>query len=113
MPRKTIPHSYSRPEGTVFTRIPAEKDGMEFQNNENQVLVVKNSGKATLSVKVHYAPDQHGRTGVRELSVEAGEEKVIGPFNRTLFNQRETGNMVHVDFSFETNVTVGVISIQS
>ncbi|WP_342422886.1 hypothetical protein [Paenibacillus sp. FSL E2-0178] len=54
--------------------------------------------------------DKYGRTGQKVVSVPAGEQCFIGPFDAELYNQ---GGFVHVDFSVSTDILVGVLSLQS
>ncbi|OYD08546.1 hypothetical protein [Paludifilum halophilum] len=81
-----------------------QTNGMEFTNTGREVLLVENTGTGALTVTLDYAPDRFGRDGQKSVTLQEGETKVIGPFDRDLYNQN---NKVYVDFDAATgNVAV-------
>jgi hypothetical protein len=111
LPRTTIARSTTKLSGADLSMVAADSvNGMQFQNNGNQALVVNNASAAGITVTIDFAADRHGRDGTKTISVGAGGEKYIGPFIPELYNQ---GGYVYVDFSADTSVTVGVLSLQS
>jgi hypothetical protein len=111
MPRTKIVRTTASLAGVEIGVIAANAvDGMEFQNNGNQVLFVDNGGGTSINVTIDMAPDQFGRDGSKVVAVPDGEQRFIGPFPPIPYSQ--DGN-VHVDFSAATDVSVGVLSLQS
>lgn len=102
---KTVPST----SGASTNFISADAiNGMYFKNTGEELLLVKNDGTAAVTVTVISVPCSHGRTAHEVVTVNVGETKVIGEFEKSLFNQPGTLN-VHVDFSAATGVTVAVI----
>lgn len=113
MARTTLNHINALDSGVALTLSATDAiNGMQFQNNGNQVLIVNNASAAAITVTVDFAADTFGRDGVRTISVAAGAEVVIGPFIPTLYNQGAAKSYVHVDFSADTSVTAGVVSLR-
>lgn len=111
MARATITRSTASLTGVeLATQTANSADDMQFQNNGSQLLFVDNGSGGAVNVTIPMCPDKYGRTGQRVVSVPAGEQKFIGPFDTELYNQ--TG-CVHVDFSVSTDILVGVLSLQS
>jgi hypothetical protein len=96
--------------GVAPTFSVASSTGDEFKNDENTFLHVKNGGAASITVTINSQQlCNHGSTHNLSISIPAGGERMIGPFNRTRFNN-DTGN-VEVGYSDVTSVTVAAISI--
>jgi hypothetical protein len=111
LPRTTVARTTTNLTGIDLATQAADMvNGMQFQNNGNQSLFVDNLGISSISVTIDFAPDRFNRDGSKVVAVPAGEQKFIGPFIPELYNQ---GGYVHVDFSDDTSVTVGVLSLQS
>lgn len=111
MPRVTITRTSPNLSGTELIKVPADDvNGMQFQNNGNQILCVDNGGAAAVNVTIDMAPDKFGRDGSKIVAVPAGGQRFIGPFLPDQFNQ---GGFVYVDLSADTDVLVGVLSLQS
>ncbi|MNC67463.1 hypothetical protein D3C75_1179630 [compost metagenome] len=94
----------------LVTQAANSADDMQFQNNGSQLLYVDNGSGSSVNVTVPMAADKHGRTGQKVIAVPAGEQRFIGPFDAELYNQ---SGYVFVDFSVSTDITVGVLSLQS
>jgi hypothetical protein len=108
MARTNINVTDASKSGTVLSYVAADAaNGMEFSNSGEEVLHVKNSDTAGKTVTLKSVPCSHGRYGDLSITVAAGEERVIGPFDTHLFNQQN--GKVNVDFSAATSVTVCVV----
>lgn len=94
----------------LATVTPVVLDGVQFQNNGNQMLFVDNGGLASINVTVDMGADRYGRDGTKVIAIPAGEQRFIGPFNPNAYNQ---SGYVNVDFSDDDTVLVGVLSLQS
>jgi hypothetical protein len=112
MPRTRIAPNIATEAGALLTLVAADSvNHMEFLNNGNQVLRVKNGSAGSLNVTLRSAPDKFGRSLTKVVVVAATEDKAIGPFLPDLYNQSD--NTVQVDFSASATITVGVLSLQS
>ncbi len=88
--------------------VPA--DGHKFNNTGREFLHVKNGAVSPITVTIQ-TPGLVDGLAVAELTVavpNAGE-RMIGPFPTNIYNQ--AGNMVYVDYSSETSVTVAVLRL--
>lgn len=85
---------------------------MMFINDGKTALHVKNGGAGAVNVTIVSVPCSHGRTADKVVNITAGAEKIIGPFDVDLFNQRTTNaGKVHVDFDADTSVTLAAIKL--
>lgn len=74
----------------------------------NSMFRVKNGGGASTVVTVNsVAPCSHGFDHDLTITVLAGEDRLIGPFPRSRFN--DTNSQVGVTYSVVTSVTVAVL----
>ena len=111
MARVTIARSTVTLSGLELATADANSaDGMQFQNNGNQILFVDNGSGSSIDVTIDMAADQYGREGSKVVAVPAGEQRFIGPFPPTPFSQN---GYVTVDFSASEDVEVAVLSLQS
>jgi hypothetical protein len=96
--------------GVAPTFSAASATGDQFKNDENTFLHVKNGSAASITVTISSQETcNHGFVHHLSIAVPAGGERMVGPFNRTRFNN-DTGN-VEVSYSAVTTVTVAAISI--
>ena len=93
---------------TAYTA--ANADGHSVANNGEMFLHVKNAAVADITVTLVSVADPWGRTGDREVTVTAEEERMIGPIPPLLFNQAD--GTVSVNFSAVTTVTVAAIRLR-
>lgn len=108
MPRTNISVIDATQTGAIKTYVSADAvNGMEFSNNGDEIIEVKNGGASPITVTVVSVPCSHGRTADSVITVAAGEERVIGTFDAHLFSQ--SNGKVNVNFSSATSVTVAVI----
>lgn len=92
----------------VYTDAAASGD--TFGNQGNVCLFVQNGGEATIDLTfVAQNKCNQGHLHDLKVSVEAGKEKVIGPFEPTRFN--DTTSMVHVNYSAVDSVKVAAIRL--
>ena len=86
-------------------------NGNTFPNNGQTLAIVRNGSASAITVTFTSVPDPYGRTGDAVVSVPAGTDMVVGPFNQALFNQTSVnpGN-VNVSFSAGTTVTMALLS---
>lgn len=85
-------------------------DGHSFVNDGNMFVHVKNGGGAPINVTLIVPAKVGGLTITNPvIAVTNGTEKMIGPFDPTLFNQA-TG-IVYLDLSAATSVTLAVLRL--
>lgn len=95
--------------GKAVTYSAAAVGGDSFANNGMTLLHVKNGGASAVTVTVNSQKTcNYGFDHDITVSVAAGEERVIGTFNRERFSDND-GN-VQVTYSGVTVVTVSAIS---
>ena len=88
-------------------------NGNFFINNGRTLLVIKNGGASSITATVTSVPDPYNRTGDVPVTVAAGAEMVVGPFEQTLFNQASGAGAggVLLAWSDATSVTVSAVSL--
>lgn len=90
--------------------VAADSLGDEFKNDGKTVLHVKNGGAASINLTINSQQlCNFGFDHDHSISVPAGGDRMLGPFDRTRFNS-DTGN-VAVSYSDVTSVTVSAIAI--
>jgi hypothetical protein len=95
--------------GVASTYVAASAGGDSFANNGHTVFHVKNGGASAITVTVNsQTACNHGFDHDITVSVAAGEERIIGTFDRSRFNDA-TGNVL-ITYSAVTTVTVCAIS---
>lgn len=90
----------------------ADVAGDALANNGSTVLHVKNGDASshTVTIASQVANPPPGTVAQdQDVAVPAGEERIIGPFNRSAFNDSD-GN-VQVTYDDVTSVTVAAISV--
>ena len=89
----------------------ADVAGDDFANTGNEFVDVVNGGGAPITVTpVVTSTISTGETITPEtVSIPAGENRQIGPFDRTIYNDA-AGNM-HIDYSDITSVTTAVLQL--
>lgn len=88
-------------------------NGMKFRNNHPTVLLVRNAGTSPVTVTVvTSAVIEDLPVPDRQVTVPAGEERVIGPFLPRYYDQTGADRgFVYVDISDDTSVTVAALHI--
>jgi hypothetical protein len=85
-------------------------NGHSFVNDGHQMLYVKNGGGSSINVTISTTGKLAGLSlAALVIAVPNGQERMIGPFDPTVFNQAD-GN-VYADLSGATSVTVGVFQV--
>ncbi|MFK7695405.1 hypothetical protein [Paenibacillus sp. HJGM_3] len=115
MPRTAIPIQTNNFQGGANVTLGAADsvNGMQFPNDGDTTLMVRNAGGSAITVTVVSVPDEAGRTGDLALSVTAGGVAIFGPFRPAWWNQSGAdAGKVNVNFSSATSVTVGAIKQQ-
>jgi hypothetical protein len=96
--------------GKSLTETAASSGGDTFANNGQTLFKVTNGGTASITVTVNSQKlCNFGFDHNLDVTVAAGEEKVIGSFDRPRFND-DSGN-VSITYSAVTSVTVCAISL--
>lgn len=97
--------------GLVAVYSLAAAEGHAFENNAKVVLHVRNGSGLELSVIVRAGYTRSGlKLADRVVTISAGGEAFIGPFDTTTYNQTDDGaGQVYVDYSATEGVTVAAI----
>jgi hypothetical protein len=113
MARTEITVQDSNQSGITPSYVAADSvNGMMFVNDGKTLLHVKNGDAAAKTVTITSVPDFYGRSGDLTISVAAGSEKIMGPYETHLFNQSGTNlGKVYVDFDADTSVTLTAIKL--
>ena len=113
MARTALTPVVSTRAGVALTFGAANADGHSLANAENEALLIVTNGSAspiTVTIPIPKTVDGKAIASL-EVAVAAGATKVIGPFPKGLYNQ--TGDVVHINFSDVTTVTVAAIELGS
>lgn len=105
--------------GVEPTFIAAIADGHKIPNNGKMILYVKNTNAASRTITVKTPGIVDGDLDIEEriVTVPATSERVIGPLDTGVYNMgaeadAETErNMVYVDYSVITDVTISALKI--
>lgn len=114
MPRTVItPTNVDPQESETLTLEDADAmNGMMFVNDGSSVLIVKNDdAMLTPTVTIVAVPDEAGRSVNYAKAVAVESTEVFGPFRQAWWNQTTTNlGYVYVNFSDDTNVSVGLLN---
>lgn len=84
--------------------------GDEFANDGSSFLHVVNGGGGAINVTLATTQTVDGLAVADQVvNVPAGEDRMIGPLRRGLFN--DAGGLVQVTYDGVTSVTVGVFAL--
>ena len=93
--------------GATFSPASAAGGGDKFVNTGNELLYIKNGGGSTITLTLD-AQTVAGLTITDPtVSITAGQEKVIGPFDPRYFT--DSSGFLNLSYSAVTSVTVAVI----
>lgn len=96
--------------GLVPSFSAADVAGDTFTNSGRTYLHIKNGGAAGVTVTIDsQQPCNYGFDHDVDVSIDAGAEKLIGPFSKSRFN--DDNGKVNVAYSDVTNVTVAAIEM--
>lgn len=94
--------------GVTPTYTAAIVDGHMFKNDGNVAIEVKNTTASPVNVTIQ-TPAKVGGIDLAEVVVAipaTSGDKIIGPFDPSLFNQ--SGGLVYVDYASTTGMTIAV-----
>ena len=116
MARSSLTVTTTAAAGTVWPAMGAVDmgNGNMFPNTGREALIIANGGvvpiTATITTNGTYAVGSTAYA-IADLAVvvATGTSKIVGPFDKTLFN--DANAQVLVDWSADTLITVGVFSL--
>jgi len=90
---------------------PAAAGGHAVENNGRVILHVCNDSDEDITVTILSGYVRAGlKLADREVLIEAGKQKFIGPFATDIYNQTDGGaGQVYVDYSATEDVTVAAL----
>ena len=111
MARTSLARQQLSDTGLMAAYSPAAAEGHSIENNGKIILHVCNDSEADITVKIL---SDYVRAGLkladREVPVEAGKQKFIGPFDPDIYNQTDGGaGQIYVDYSATEDVTVAAL----
>jgi hypothetical protein len=84
--------------------------GHSFANTGHEMLHVKNGGVAPVDVTIATTGKLAGLSlAALKVTVTNAQERMIGPFDPTVFNQPD--GTVNVDLSGDAGITLGVFAV--
>jgi hypothetical protein len=91
----------------------ANVDGNAFLNRGKTFLHVKNASAGAVTATLVTPVTVSGRAVADDaVSIPAGGERMIGPFNPSLYNNTGAdANKVHVDYSAAASVTAAAVTL--
>jgi len=97
--------------GLIAAYSPATEEGHKVENNGRVILHVCNDSEDTVTVKILSGYVRAGlKLADREVLIEAGKQKFIGPFATDIYNQTDGGaGQIYVDYSATEGVTVAAL----
>ncbi len=95
--------------GATFSPASAAGGGDKFVNTGNELLYIKNGGGSTITLTLDAQPVPGVGLTITDptVSVTAGQEKIIGPFDPRYFT--DSSGFLNLSYSAVTSVTVAVI----
>lgn len=110
MARSEVNHQQILRTGLEQSYASANADGNKFSNDGRMFLHVKNGGGSSITVTIQ-TPGTVDDLAIADQAVVVtnGEERMIGPFPPTIYNQSD--RMVYVDYSAVTSVTMAVLRL--
>ena len=97
--------------GLIAAYSPAAAEGHSIENNGRVVLHVCNDSEEDITVTILSGYVRAGlKLADREVPIEAGKQKFIGPFVTDIYNQSDGGaGQIYVDYSAVEGVTVAAL----
>jgi len=90
--------------------VAADVGGDEFANGGRTMLYVKNEGASQITVTIDSAkPCNYGFDHDLTVDIPAGEDRIVGPFDPSRFNNSSA--RVAVTYSDVTSVTVAALEV--
>jgi len=97
--------------GLTVAYSPAAEEGHKVENNGRVIFHVCNDSEEDITVKILSGYVRAGlKLEDREVIIEAGKQKFIGPFATDIYNQSDGGaGQIYVDYSAIEGVTVAAL----
>lgn len=110
MSRSALATQSIAPAGLIPAYTTANAAGHSIRNRGNQFLHVKNGSGSSINVTL-VTPVEVGGRAVDDdvIAVAAGAEKMIGPFDESIYNNPD--GTVNVNFSAVATVTVAAFNL--
>lgn len=111
MARTSLARQQMSDTGLIAAYSPAAEEGHKVENNGQVILHVCNDSEETVTVKILSGYVRAGlKLADREVSIEAGKQKFIGPFVTDIYNQSDGGaGQIYIDYSGTEGVTVAAL----
>lgn len=111
MARTSLARQQLTDTGLMAAYSPAAEEGHAVGNNGRVILHVCNDSEEEVTVKILSGYVRAGlKLADREVLIEAGKQKFIGPFATDIYNQTDGGaGQVYVDYSATEGVTVAAL----
>ena len=111
MARTSLARQQLTDSGLMAAYSPAAAEGHAVENNGRVILHVCNDSEEEVTVKILSGYVRAGlKLADREVLIEAGKQKFIGPFATDIYNQTDGGaGQVYVDYSVTEGVTVAAL----
>lgn len=92
--------------GTTMTLAAASGDGHKFPNTGRELVVVTNDYTATVTLTVVTGGTAGGiAISDVDISLTAGQSKIVGPFNTAIFNQPSGSDAGRIYLNWSAAVT--------
>lgn len=111
MARTSLARQQMSDTGLIAAYSPATEEGHKVENNGRVILHVCNDSEDTVTAKILSGYVRAGlKLADREVPIEAGKQKFIGPFATDIYNQTDGGaGQIYVDYSATEGVTVAAL----
>ena len=111
MARVSLARQQMSDTGLIAAYSPAAAEGHAVENNGRVILHVCNDSEETVMVKILSGYVRAGlKLADREVLIETGKQKFIGPFATDIYNQADGGvGQIYVDYSAVEGVTVAAL----
>lgn len=112
MARTTLSVESISRDGLDPTYTAAIADGHAFAHGGDVFIHVKNDDASSKTITIP-TPQTVNSLAVADLTVDvpAAGERMIGPFPKATFAQTDDNDLVYIDYSATTSVTVGVFEL--
>jgi hypothetical protein len=111
MARTSLARQQLADTGLTAAYSPAVAEGHSVENNGKVILHICNDSEEDITVKILSGYVRAGlKLADREVLIEAGKQKFIGPFATDIYNQTDGGaGQVYVDYSATEEVKVAAL----
>jgi len=111
MARTSLARQQLADTGLVAAYSPTAAEGHAVENNGKIILHVCNDSEEDITVTILSGYVRAGlKLADRDVPIEAGKQKFIGPFVTDIYNQTDGGaGQIYVDYSAVEGVTVAAL----